>query len=244
MSTPNFFVGLDVHKETITIAVFRNRDPEPMRVDRLPNEPKRLRRYFQRLSAEGSVRAFLAVTRHLRALGLSAPAILAEAPDQGLLLLEDLGDALYARVATAPGTDEAALYRAAVDVLARLQAAPPPADLPRYGAPEMAEVATLAATWYAGRPDDADALRAAVHHTLAPCFDAPPVPVLRDYHAENLLWLPDRAGIARVGLLDYQDAALGAAAYDLVSLVQDARRDVRARSAARLRCRVQPSSVS
>ena len=57
MSTPMFFVGLDVHKETITIAVFRNRDPEPMRVDRLPNEHKRLRRYFQRLSAEGSVRA-------------------------------------------------------------------------------------------------------------------------------------------------------------------------------------------
>ena len=57
MTTPNFYVGLDVHKDTVTIAVFRNRDPEPMRVDRLPNEHKRLRRYFQRLEAEGPVRA-------------------------------------------------------------------------------------------------------------------------------------------------------------------------------------------
>ncbi len=63
MSTPNFFVGLDVHKDSVTAAVFRNRDPEPMRVDRLPNDHRKLRRYFERLSSEGSVRACYEASR-------------------------------------------------------------------------------------------------------------------------------------------------------------------------------------
>jgi len=56
--------------------------------------------------------------------------------------------------------------------------------------------------------------------------NCPRIWTLRDYHSPNLIWLPERFGVARVGLLDYQDAVMGAPAYDLMSLLQDARRDV------------------
>ncbi len=182
------------------------------------------------------VRPFLRVARHLGALGLSPPAILAADPERGLALIEDLGDSLYARVVEHAPQSEPALYEAATDLLAALHAHPPPDGTPDYGPPEMADRARLAALWYrpglAGRSPDArdaeaaDALERAVRAALEAHAPGRPVLVLRDYHAENLLWLPGRAGVARVGLLDFQDAAAGHPAYDLVSLVQDARRDV------------------
>ncbi|MEO0486757.1 MAG: phosphotransferase [Pseudomonadota bacterium] len=171
------------------------------------------------------VRPFIRIAEWLRNQGLSAPVIYAEDPDQGFLLIEDLGDAVFARVvARAPG-QEAPLYRAAVDVLAHLTAVEPPA-LPHYDAVAMAPLAGLAGTWYAGDPSLAAALERAARDALAALDTDHPVIVLRDYHAENLLWLPDRDGLQRVGLLDFQDAGLGHPAYDLVSLIHDARRDV------------------
>ncbi|ARE40586.1 putative Ser/Thr protein kinase-like protein [Rhodovulum sp. P5] len=188
------------------------------------------------------VRPFVAIARHLSGLGLSAPRILADDPDHGFLLLEDLGDDLFARVAKQAPDMEPPLYEAAVDVLAALHSAPLPAGLAAYDAPLMADLACLPFDWYIpalDRPapdDERAAFRDAIKRRLAALPDDP-VLVLRDYHAENLLWLPDRAGIARVGLLDFQDAMTGHRAYDLVSLLEDARRDVPEDLQARMRAR-------
>ena len=178
------------------------------------------------------VRPFVQIAEHLSSLGLSAPRILAQDTSVGLLLLEDLGDDLFARVLAHDQTSEAQLYASATDLLAKLHQTPPPADLPLYDPPLMITLAALAFDWYlagATGVEDHDA-KLAFCHVLEPLLakHAPETDVLiqRDYHAENLLWLPDRQGVARVGLLDFQDAAKGHRAYDLVSLLQDARRDV------------------
>lgn len=183
------------------------------------------------------VRPFMAVTEWLRGLGLSAPAVLAADREAGLLLLEDLGDDLYARHLARRPADEPALYAAAVDVLAGLADAPPPAVIGAEAlpvAPYDQEVLNREAGLFTGwwlpavtavPRGMADEYVGLVRQVCAPVADAREVVVLRDYHAENLLWLPGRAGPARVGLLDYQDALAGHAAYDLVSLLEDARRD-------------------
>ena len=176
------------------------------------------------------VRPFVVIARHLRGLGLSAPAILAEDTANGFLLLEDLGDDLFARLLERAPPQEAALYTAAVEVLAQLQAASPPPGLPPHTPQFMATASGLSLTWYAraatGQPQTPDALVQAMAAALAAHCTARPVLVLRDYHAENLLWLPRRPGSARVGLLDFQMASTGQPEYDLISLLQDARRDV------------------
>ncbi|MEL6609823.1 MAG: phosphotransferase [Pseudomonadota bacterium] len=169
-------------------------------------------------------RPFLAIARVLSDQGLSAPRILAQDTGTGVLLLEDLGDALFARWLDDRPGDEMRLYSAAIDCLVALHNAPAPADVAPYG-PEMPALAALAVTWYAGRADTDD-LRDHVARALEATQSDEEVLVLRDFHAENLLWLPDRASPADVGLLDFQDARLGHPAYDLASLLRDARRDV------------------
>lgn len=176
------------------------------------------------------VRPFVTMARHLLGLGLSAPRILAEDPANGFLLLEDLGDTLYARLLERDPAPEEQIYAAAIEVLATLQAAPPPPGLPDHTPGFMAEAAGLSLVWYAravtGQPQDPAPLVAAMAQAMAAHCTAKPVLVLRDYHAENLLWLPDRRGLARVGLLDFQMGSMGQPEYDLISLLQDARRDV------------------
>ena len=175
------------------------------------------------LSALASARAFVEVGERLGRAGLSPPRILAERISDGLLLLEDLGDDLLARVAEARPAEEPALYAAAADVLVALRDMP--ADgLPLYDAAAMAQATDLAATCYAGHGDVPwiEPLRAALEAHAGPADTL----ILRDYHAENLVWRPERRGAARMGLLDFQDAMRGPAAYDLASLVRDARRDV------------------
>lgn len=177
------------------------------------------------------VRPFIRMTDFLRGIGLSAPSLLKSDPDKGFLLIEDLGDALFARLLKADPSQETALYDAAVDVLVRLHQAPVP-DLSPYNAETTVPLAALAFDWYqrgaegevsgSARSD----LMTEMDRLLRPLDALDPVVIQRDYHAENLLWLPDRKGAARVGLLDYQDAMLGHPAYDLVSILQDARRDV------------------
>ncbi|MCX7646222.1 MAG: phosphotransferase [Rhodobacteraceae bacterium] len=183
------------------------------------------------------VAAFARIAGHLAAIGLSPPAILAGDIPGGFLLLEDLGDALFSRVVATAPEREAALYAAAADVLAEVQRHAAPPGLPRLDAATMPEQAAIAFDWYlagaTGRPAPSDA-RAAFVAALGEALErlAPvgpePVLILRDYHAENLIWLPDRQGPARVGLLDFQLAHVGHPGYDLVSLVEDARRDVSA----------------
>ncbi len=124
------------------------------------------------------------------------------------------------------------LYDAAVDLLATLQRAPPAQGLAVFTPLSLSEQVAPVFDWYAlgvlGKVDE-QAKRdfsAEVVSVLTKTLTASPVMILRDYHAENLIWLPDRDGVARVGLLDFQDALIGDPAYDLVSLLQDARRDV------------------
>jgi aminoglycoside/choline kinase family phosphotransferase len=181
---------------------------------------------------------FVAASNHLRGLGLSAPEIYAADPAQGFVLIEDFGDELYADVLTRGG-DERALYEQAAEVLAALHAQDAPATLHPDKAllayDETAQIAEadLMTEWYmpyalgrAARPDEIAEHRTLWRATLETLREPSPVFVHRDYHAQNLLWLPERKGIARVGLIDFQDALAGSRAYDLISLVEDARRDV------------------
>jgi N-acetylmuramate 1-kinase len=174
---------------------------------------------------------FIRIARFLSDLGLSAPAILAEDAAHGFLLLEDLGDDLFARVIPRQPELEPLLYEAATDALIQLHHVPPPLDLRAYDPVVMLDMAALAWRWYLGGAlaEDAgseSAFRAAFGPVLALHVPDAPVLIQRNSHAENLLWLPDRKGPARVGLLDFQDAMAGHPAYDLVSILQDARRDV------------------
>jgi aminoglycoside/choline kinase family phosphotransferase len=174
--------------------------------------------------------AFVAMAWHLRQLGLSAPEVLAQDLEHGFLLLEDLGDDLFARLLQAEPGREPALYAAATDCLLHLQASPPPAGLPDLSAAEWAAAAGFALDWYAfaatGERPDPEPFLDRMTRAMVAWADGPRVLILRDFHAENLLWLPDRDGLARVGLLDFQLGQLGQPGYDLVSLLQDARRDV------------------
>jgi N-acetylmuramate 1-kinase len=174
--------------------------------------------------------AFAAMARHLRSLGLSAPAILAEDLERGFILLEDLGDDLFARLLQTDPSRETELYASAVDALVHLQSALAPAGLPNLSASDWAGAACFSPDWYTfaatGSKPDAGPFLAALTDALIDHADRPRVLILRDFHAENLLWLPGRAGLARVGLLDFQLGQLGQQGYDLVSLLQDARRDV------------------
>ncbi|MHA1529601.1 MAG: aminoglycoside phosphotransferase family protein [Alphaproteobacteria bacterium] len=187
------------------------------------------------------VRPFVAVTHWLRQHGFSAPAIAAADTERGFLLLEDLGDDLYTALLARAPEREAELYRVAIDLLAGLAEIPAPATLgprdgrvglPPYDAAVLAREAALVREWWlpaaAGEMPSVelgaefDGLVAEATATVEPVRE---VLVLRDFHADNLIWLPGRKGIARVGLLDYQDALAGHAAYDLMSLLEDARRD-------------------
>lgn len=191
--------------------------------------------------AAGSVAAFVTTAAYLRERGLSAPAVLASDVDDGLAVLEDLGDGLFATL-IADGVAERPLYEAAVDVQVQLQSEAPPKILHADGVswPLLTydflalKIATdtFLEWWpkFAGLPEfGADAI-AEWDALWEPVFRrgeaGANVFTHRDFHAQNLLWLPERKGAARVGLLDFQDALRAHPAWDLTHLLQDARRDV------------------
>jgi tRNA threonylcarbamoyl adenosine modification protein YjeE len=186
------------------------------------------------------VRPFVAVARSLRTLGLSAPDLYAADLAEGLLIIEDLGsEAIVTGDPPAPIEER---YAAAIDVLAALHRAPvqevlpvaPRVDhrLPTYDRDAFLIEVELLFDWYLphrGVAVDAEARKQFLSLWRAALTRAATGPahwVLRDFHSPNLLWLPDRAGIARLGLLDFQDAVIGPPAYDVASLLQDARVDV------------------
>lgn len=188
------------------------------------------------------IRPFIAVDRLLRDLGFSAPEIYAEDREAGLLLLEDFGDATYTGVLAAEPSREPMLYALAVDMLIALHRRfAGAAGIPAYDLPRLQTEANLLVEWYypavyreaapAGLRAEFESLWRDAFAALAP---SPDTLVLRDFHVDNLMWLRHRPGVAACGLLDFQDAVTGHPAYDLVSLLEDARRDVPGDLSARL----------
>lgn len=180
------------------------------------------------------VRPFLAVAAQLHRYGYSAPRVLAADRADGFLLLEDLGDVTYTK-ALATGGEEIALYALATDLLIDLhrRSGAIGYDVPPYSDDKLIAEAALPLDWYfplvLGRELDAaerDAYVAAWHAAMPVLRGAPETLVLRDFHVDNLMVLARRPGIAACGLLDFQDAVAGPASYDLVSLLQDSRRDL------------------
>ena len=176
-----------------------------------------------------SVAPFIRLDHHLDRLGFSAPAIWAQDSKQGFLLLEDFGDDTFARLLEDGGAPER-FYALATDVLIALhqhaQAIPP--GLRAYDPGKMLEDIEQFLEWRSPAiPEEGHAaFRAAWREVLPVAHQVPASLLLRDYHVANLMWLPDRPGVRQVGLLDFQDAYLGPITYDLVSLLEDARRDV------------------
>ncbi|MEE9348264.1 MAG: phosphotransferase [Robiginitomaculum sp.] len=195
--------------------------------------------------ADGEMAAFTGIGTALTQRGFSAPKILAADIEQGLLLLEDLGDNLVAVAVADNPASEAKIYGAAVDCLAAIYRSEFSRTLDGFGhswplraydAPAMAAEIDLMAQWYlphksggkfAGFDDKQAAQWGEIWQALFARLDKhAPGLVLRDFHAENIFWLPERQAISRIGLIDFQDGLLGHPAYDLVSLIEDARRDV------------------
>jgi N-acetylmuramate 1-kinase len=175
-------------------------------------------------------RPYLSIARHLSAQGFAAPAILADDLAHGLVLIEDFGDARVRECVDADIAREDDIYGRAVALLADLHRLPP-ADVPPYDRAVYQREAALMTEWYcpALGLDVDGAGYAAAWDSVLPLVeqdDAPRVTVLRDYHAENIMLIDGREGAHNLGLLDFQDALVGHPAYDLVSLLQDARRDV------------------
>jgi len=196
--------------------------------------------------------AFAGISNALCERGFSAPKVLAADLENGFLLLEDLGDEVYARIV--PGKmHEGTLYSHAVDTLAALYRSSLPAEvslgdqtwpLLSYDAQAMQAEVDLFLDWFLSKHvgieisktarDDWNDIWATAFDRLNHCA---PGLVLRDYHAENLIHLPDRDGHSIVGILDFQDAVMGHPAYDLVSLLEDARRTVDRKLAVPLKAR-------
>ena len=172
---------------------------------------------------------FLKVASHLLERGFAPPRPLAVDREQGLLLLEDFGDDRVAPLLKRQPEREREIYEGAVDIAVRLSGEAAPADIPPYDAAALEREVRLFIEWYAPALDlevDEEGFISAWARAWGPVLDESaraPVLVLRDYHADNLMVVPH---LDQLGLLDFQDALAGHRAYDLVSLLQDARRDV------------------
>lgn len=236
--------------EAARLRFVRRAGHDPARLEPLPGDAS-ARRYF-RLGGTGlmlledpgnpaSYAAFVRIAAHLSAMGLRAPAIAATDPEAGLALIEDFGDGTYTN-RLASGDDETALYALAVDALAKLHRDRRAVDVeaPDFDLDRLVGELDLFLDWFIPelRPDLdiaplRDPYRALWRAALAPCQGGPRSLVLRDFHVDNLMLLADGA----CGLLDFQDAVVGPREYDLVSLLQDARRDLAPGLEARMRAR-------
>ena len=170
--------------------------------------------------------AFVRLTSWLRDAGLSAPEILAQDADAGLLLLEDFGDDKISDVVAAGSSQRDAVYDLCLDLLLSIRRLPTP-DLVRPDARKLVRMTELADAHYPGADGARLAgLRSLLEAVFASLLQEEASLSLRDFHADNLMWLPRRTGVRRLGLLDYQDAFLTHPVYDLVSLLTDARTEI------------------
>lgn len=167
-----------------------------------------------------SVAPFVSLTNWLLNAGLSAPKILISG--RNTLLLEDFGDI---KVSDLEGEDREIAYSIAIDILLHIRAKTPP-SLPQPDAVQLAGLTHMATQYPGADADKILAFSSYLETMLALLLQIPATMSLRDFHADNLMWLPDRNGLLRLGLLDYQDAFLTHPVYDLVSLLTDARTDI------------------
>ena len=173
------------------------------------------------------IEPFLQVADYLKRCGLCSPQIFAHDTRLGFILMEDFGDGLLFNIALNSPKLELTSYTLALKALQVLHKAPPPETSGRYFALEMAKAASLAAIWY-GDSDKAKELELSVKSVLDRLDWSKPVLVLRDYHAQNLIYCPAKTGLEKIGILDFQDAQLGHSLYDAASLLKDVRRNVSA----------------
>jgi hypothetical protein len=176
-------------------------------------------------------RPFVDVAEWLASVGLSAPQILARDMEKGLLLLADFGDWRLRELLDDDPAREQELYELATDVLIHLHQHAAMPGLRRHGLQQWLEEVALFTEWYCpavGIEADSASFSAAWAEALEPIASdgLSPVTVLRDYHAENVMLIEGREGVGHFGLLDFQDAVAGHPAYDLASVLEDARRDV------------------
>lgn len=173
-------------------------------------------------------RPFIKVAEHLLGLGFRAPGILARDLERGLVLIEDFGDARMREVIDAAPEAEHRIYADTMRLLARLHRHPA-MDVPAYDRTHYLREARLVTEWYCpavGVDADQAGHDAAWDAVMADLYRDHRVTVLRDYHAENIMLIEGVEGLDGLGLLDFQDALAGHPAYDVVSMLQDARRDV------------------
>ena len=169
---------------------------------------------------------FIEIAGLLAPLGLSVPAIIAADAEAGLLLLEDFGDATFSG-ALDRGADPEPLYRLATDVLITLHRGFRDTIGPLYDAEAfVAQVMLLPELVFPMKSSVYSDFETAWRAVMPAALGGPTTLLLRDYHAGNLMHLPERPGVRACGLLDFQDAGIGPAAYDVISLVEDARRDL------------------
>ncbi|MEM7426761.1 MAG: tRNA (adenosine(37)-N6)-threonylcarbamoyltransferase complex ATPase subunit type 1 TsaE, partial [Pseudomonadota bacterium] len=198
-----------------------------------------------------SVTAFVAVDRELRTAGLSAPDILAADLELGCLAIEDLGGKVFQDMVNDGRLDMQVPYETATDVLCRMAEWDWPAEVevapgfthpvPAFDQPALEIEAELLLDWYLPAVSGVPCTEAArteflsIWRRLWPLLDChKPVWCLRDYHSPNLIWRGEREGLDRIGIIDFQDAVRGHPAYDLASLLQDARVDVNAETEANM----------
>jgi aminoglycoside/choline kinase family phosphotransferase len=178
------------------------------------------------------IKPFIAIDELLTNNGFSAPKIFNVDHENGFILLEDLGDDTYGRVLASAPDEELALYEKACDCLAELHEIALPKNVKPYNTAALFREVMLFVDWYVPAQNKRMTLaeKAEFKRLWFALFDLMSkenqVLVLRDFHADNLMILPSRNGFKQVGLLDFQDALIGSKAYDLVSLLEDARRDV------------------
>lgn len=221
-------------------AAWKTADCEPLTGDASARKYFRLRSGQQTAvlmdasQVPDSIEPFIRIAKHLRQLGFSAPKVLARDGNSGLLLLEDFGDANFARLLGSPnpagGCDWETLFTLATDVLIALHRHPQaaPENLRAYHPEKMLEDIELYVQWRTPQvaSQEKDDFRSAWRAVLPLAHHVSETLLLRDYHVANLMLLSGRDGIRQVGLLDFQDAYRGPVTYDLASLLQDARRDV------------------
>ncbi|MFI4984071.1 MAG: aminoglycoside phosphotransferase family protein [Rickettsiales bacterium] len=235
----------DIAKQSDIYAFLLNSGMHNFRAKKLAGDAS-LREYYRIFASDGktyimmdssqdiqSSMEFAKIGHYLGEIGVSAPQIIAKHLKAGYMLLEDLGDAIYTPYIAQNSKQEEELYFTAIDLLAQIQKASLSIDIANYSEISMNKEIDAFLEWYV-KVELTDSMFKAAKADLFKIFtklysrlaDLKPVIVLRDFMADNLIWLADRQETKRVGVIDFQDALLGSPAYDLVSLLQDARRDV------------------